>query len=75
MDLINAAKNNNLEHVKLLVEQGADKDKSDDLDALKALTADMVILQTELVSYMDAAKANQKKVKRLLMMKVIMMNR
>ena len=40
-----------------------DKDKSDDLDALKALTADMVVLQTELVSYMDAAKANQKKVK------------
>ena len=29
MDLINAVKNNDLEHVKLLVEQGADKDKGD----------------------------------------------
>ena len=29
MDLIDAAKTNNLEHVRLLVEQGADKDKGD----------------------------------------------
>jgi hypothetical protein len=40
-----------------------DKDKSGDLEAIKGLTADMVILQSELVSYMDAAKINQKKVK------------